>query len=72
MNVISSSSVGDDFLGLVMYSSREALLAIPLHTSIHVGIAKRASREEYMTNPRKSPPTLDDEITFILTNKQVY
>ena len=33
---MSSSVVADDLLGLVKYSSKEALLAIPLHTSIHV------------------------------------
>ena len=33
---MSSSSVADDLLGLVKYSSKEALLATPLHTSIHV------------------------------------
>ena len=27
--------MADDFLGLVKYCSKEALLAIPLHTSIH-------------------------------------
>ena len=32
---LSSSGVADDLLGLVKYSSKEALLAIPLHTSYY-------------------------------------